>query len=583
MTDLPSQIPNESDLDWTAEGAPRSRRFDDIYFSREGGLDEARAVFLKGCGLPEAWAGRRRFTVAETGFGTGLNILALLDLWRAARPEGGHLSIFSVEAYPLARDEAERALAVWPELHDLTQALLARWPRRAPGFHRIDFPELGATLDLAIGEAEPSILDWSGAADAWFLDGFAPAKNPEMWRGEVLQAIAARSASGARLATFTVAGEVRRGLQAAGFAVAKAPGHGRKRERLEAVMPGGPAAEPPLPRIAIVGAGIAGAALARALKAAGTAPLVIDAGRGDAASGNPAAIAAPALDAGGGPRARFYAQAFARAVDLYRALGEAAVISGGVEQLALAERDPARFAAVMAGGLFAEGALAATKAGLMIEEGLVVRPRAITEAWLDGCERLSATVARLERAEAGWALRGEDGLIAEADLVFVAGGASAGALLGEDAPFTPVRGQASWAEGLEIDHARAWGGYACPMDGGFLFGATHQRGRVDRETLAEDHARNLETLAQALPEPAAAAGAQLLGGRASVRATTFDRMPAAGRTRREGVYLLGGLGSRGFCTAPVLAEHLTAMALGAPSPLPRTLQDLIVTARLQKI
>src|SRR5258708_10614955 len=113
-------LPPPAELDWTAEGAPRSRRFDDIYFSREGGLDETRAVFLRGCGLPDAWAGRRRFTVAETGFGTGLNILALLDLWRQARPPGGRLSIFSVEAYPLARDEAARALAAWPELAALS-------------------------------------------------------------------------------------------------------------------------------------------------------------------------------------------------------------------------------------------------------------------------------------------------------------------------------------------------------------------------------------------------------------------------------------------------------------------------------
>src|ERR1700760_1985771 len=114
-----SARPPSAELDWTAEGAPRSTRFDDIYFSREGGLEETRAVFLHGCGLPEAWAGRRRFTVAETGFGTGLNILALLDLWRRERPAGGRLSIFSVEAYPLARKEAERALAAWPDLADL--------------------------------------------------------------------------------------------------------------------------------------------------------------------------------------------------------------------------------------------------------------------------------------------------------------------------------------------------------------------------------------------------------------------------------------------------------------------------------
>src|ERR1700722_16016073 len=119
-----------------ADGLPRSRRFGDVYFSREGGLAESQAVFLAGCGLPGRWAGRRRFTVAELGFGTGLNVLALLDLWRAHRPAGGQLAIFSVEAEPLAGDEAARALAAWPELTDLAAPLLASWPGRRRGFHR---------------------------------------------------------------------------------------------------------------------------------------------------------------------------------------------------------------------------------------------------------------------------------------------------------------------------------------------------------------------------------------------------------------------------------------------------------------
>jgi tRNA 5-methylaminomethyl-2-thiouridine biosynthesis bifunctional protein len=571
------------ELDWTADGAPRSRRFDDIYFSREGGLEETRAVFLEGCGLPEAWDGRRRFTAAETGFGSGLNALALLDLWRRRRPAGARLSIFSVEAYPLTREEAARALAAWPELADLAAILTSRWPRRTPGFHRIDLPELDATLDLAIGEARWGIEAWSGAADAWFLDGFAPSKNPEMWRPEVLQAIAARSAPGARLATFTVAGSVRRGLQAAGFEVDKRPGHGAKRERLEARLGGEAPTDPKALRVAIVGAGIAGAALARAFRAPGIRPLVVDAGDDSAASGNPAALVTPALDAAGGPRAQFYAQAFARAVDLYEALGETAVVSRGVEQLARAERDPARFRAVLDSGLFGEGALTPTEYGLLFEEGLVIRPRVVTGAWLDGCERLKARVRRLERLEGRWRLHGEVGPIAEADVVVVAAGMGSGALIGKEAAFSPVRGQASWVLGLEIDHAAAWGGYACPMDGGVLFGATHDRGRINVDVSAEDHARNLKTLAEGLPDLAAAAEGQPLDGRAAVRATTFDRMPAAGALSEAGLYLLGGLGSRGFCTAPLLAEHLAAEAIAVPSPLPNSLKHLILTLRLEKI
>jgi tRNA 5-methylaminomethyl-2-thiouridine biosynthesis bifunctional protein len=408
-----------------------------------------------------------------------------------------------------------------------------------------------------------------------------------MWRPGVLQAIAARSAPAARLATFTVAGGVRRGLQAAGFTVDKRPGHGAKRERLEARFPGAVRPEPDPPRVAVIGAGIAGAALARAFRALGVRPLVVDAGGRDAASGNPAALVTPALDAGGGPRAQFYAQAFTRAVDLYQDLGEAAVIGRGAEQLVRAERDPARFQAVLDGGLFAEGALTRTEGGLMFEEGLVVRPRAVIEAWLDGCERVAGCVRRLERAPEGWRLHGEDGVIAEAELVAIAAGMGSGPLIGNAAAFAPVRGQASWALGLTLDHAVAWGGYACPMDmdglRGVLFGATHDRGRTDLETSPEDHARNLKTLAEGLPELAAAAQSRPLQGRAAVRATTFDRMPAAGALKESGLHLLGGLGSRGFCTAPLLAEHVAAEALGAPSPLPNFLTPLNITKRLEKI
>jgi tRNA 5-methylaminomethyl-2-thiouridine biosynthesis bifunctional protein len=569
-------------LSWTPEGAPRSGRFDDIYFSREGGLEETRAVFLDGCGLPEAWAGRQSFTAAELGFGTGLNVLALIQAWRAHRPPGGRLNIFSVEAFPLARNEAARALAAWPELADLSRTLINAWPRRAAGFHRIQWPDLGVTLDLAIGEALWGLEQWTGRADAWFLDGFSPAKNPQMWRPEVLAAVAARSAPGARLGTFTVAGAVRRGLREAGFTVDKRPGHGAKRERLEGRLAGEPGADGTERSVAVIGAGIAGAALARALCARGLEPLVIEAeDAGAGASGNPAALVTPALDAGGGLRAAFYAQAFARAVDLYRAT-PGAVIGEGTRQLAKAERDGRRFDAVIASGLFEDGALERTADGLLLRDGLWIRPRPVLDAWLAGGRRLQARAAGLERRDGQWAvLDGGGGEIARADAICVAAGAQTSALLGEAAPVTPVRGQASWARGLTLERAAAWGGYAIPMDGGVLFGATHDRGRTDTDILDEDHARNLATLAEGLADLAQAAAGLPLEGRAALRAATPDRMPIAGAVD-DGLYVLGGLGSRGFTTAPILAEHVAALLTVAPSPLPRQSTPLVDPRRLRK-
>ncbi|HUO22179.1 MAG TPA: FAD-dependent 5-carboxymethylaminomethyl-2-thiouridine(34) oxidoreductase MnmC [Caulobacteraceae bacterium] len=588
--------PVPDSLSWTAEGAPRSDRFDDVYFSVADGLRESRAVFLAGCGLPEAWRGRPHFTVGELGFGTGLNILALLDAWRSTRLAGQRLSIFSVEAYPMTAADAARALEAWPEVSDLAAQLLAQWPRRAPGFHRLDFPDLGATVDLAIGEAAWALDQWTGVADAWFLDGFSPAKNPQMWRDEVLEAVARRSAPGARLGTFTVAGAVRRGLDAAGFEVAKAPGYGRKRERLEGRRKGAPADAriPPPRRVAVVGAGVAGASLARAIRALGVEVTWIDAqGPGAGASGNPAALVSAALDAGSGPRARFYAQCLARAADLYNPLGEAAAGRPGLLQLERAPRDAARFDAVAASGVFDPIRLtrldrdgASTRLGrpaaagaLWLQDGLTVQPRRVIEAWLGEGKRVTGAVARLERTCEGWRATGADGaVLAEADALCLAAGAGARALW-PTLPLQPVRGQASWAAGPALDFAVAWGGYAAPMPDGVLFGATHDRDRADAGVDPLDHLRNLKTLAEALPDLAAALDPASLGGRASVRAATPDRMPLAGSLGPEGLFVLAGLGSRGFVTAPLLAEHVAALMTGAPSPLPAEARRLVDPGR----
>jgi tRNA 5-methylaminomethyl-2-thiouridine biosynthesis bifunctional protein len=576
-------------LDWTAEGAPRSQRFDDIYFSAADGLAESRAVFVQGCGLPEGWRGRPHFTVGELGFGTGLNILALLDAWRRGRTAGQRLSIFSIEAYPLTAEQAGRALAVWPELNDLAAQMLSQWPRRAPGFHRVTFPGLDASLDLAIGEAAWALDQWTGTADAWFLDGFSPAKNPQMWRPEVLGTLAAHSAPGARLGTFTVAGGVRRALEAAGFDIAKQPGHGGKRERLEGRCKGAPAGSS-TPRVAVIGAGIAGAALTRALSALGASPRVLEAeAPGARASGNPVALAAPALDAGGGARAAFYAQALARACDLYSALGAEAAVSRGHLQLAHVERDGRRFEAVKATGVFdparlqsLDAARAAERAGrplaedgLWFADSLVVRPSAVIGAWLGPAEIVRAQAAGLERRDGAWRVLDADGLVlVEADTVCIAGGIQARALLA-GLPLLPVRGQASWARTAGPDAAMAWGGYSAPFDGGVLFGATHDRGSEDRTVSEQDHRRNLASLAEVLPGLAADLAAGAVFGRAGVRAATPDRMPLSGALSEDGLYVLGGLGSRGFTTAPLLAEHIAALICSAPSPLPKDLQILV--------
>lgn len=584
----------DSPLTWTEDGQPRSALYGDVYFSAQDGLAETRAVFLEGCGLPDAWTGRRAFTVGELGFGSGLNILALLDLWRQTSPPHARLQIFSIEAHPMSAQEAARALAHWPELADLTELLISRWPGRARGFHRVDLPEARAVLDLAVMEVESALEAWGGQADAWFLDGFSPALNPAMWREEVLALVAKRSAPGARAATFTVAGAVRRGLQAAGFEIEKKPGHGRKRERLEARLASHPAPEPPVRRIAVVGAGIAGASAARALSALGCAPLLLEAeAPGAGGSGNPAALVTPRLDAGLGPLAALFAQALRRATTLYETVPDA-VIARSVLQLARSDRDAERFAKIARSDLFEPDALRVMPAeavtarlgeaaplALDMAAALVVEPARALEAWTTSVRR--AAVARLEPHEGGWTLRdAEGGLIAEVDGVILAAGQGTGDLWSEP-ELRPVRGQASWTAAPSPPPATAWGGYVIPTREGLLFGATHDRGDAGTEVRDADHTRNLASLTEALPIVAARLNTGVLEGRAAVRATTIDRLPLAGAApgAPAGLFLLTGFGSRGFCLAPLLAEHVAALALSAPSPLPGSLADLVDPLRFR--
>ncbi|MFN4295365.1 MAG: tRNA (5-methylaminomethyl-2-thiouridine)(34)-methyltransferase MnmD [Brevundimonas sp.] len=583
MTDAP-----DARLDWSEPGAPRSRRFGDVYYSMEDGLAESRAVFLEGCGLPDAWRGRSGFTVAELGFGTGLNIAALLHLWRESGATG-RLHVFSVEGFPVSRQDAARALSAWPDIAEDARALLTRWPDATPGFHRMDLPGWNATIDLFVGDVAQALAQWSGMADAWFLDGFSPALNPDMWSDAVLDGVAARSAPGARVATFTVAGAVRRGLTERGFEVHKRPGHGRKRERLEAALPG-KRADPGATRVAVLGAGVAGASMVRSLRALGLDPLVIaEATRG--ASGFPAALATPRLDVGDEELAQLFAQALERAGQLYDGVA-GAVVSRGVLRLEHGDRDAGRFDKVARQPIWGSAAMTRMDAarasgmlgeavrvgGLMMHDALTVRPPAILDAWLAGAPRVTARAARLERSGADWRVLGEAGeVLARAGAVVLAAGWGAAGL--GVAGLQPVRGQAGWADlaGAPAMGA-AWGGYAAPTGEGVLFGATHDRNDTDEAARDADDQRNLETLKAMLPQLAGRLGAGHIHRHAAIRATTRDRLPVAGRLE-EGLFVLGGLGSRGFTAAPLLADHVASLIADTPSPLPRALARRVAPDR----
>lgn len=214
-----------AEVTWTEDQIPISDRFDDPYYSLQNGVEETRHVFLAGNDLPARFV--PGFHIAELGFGTGLNMLTAWSVWE----QSGHttpLRFTSFEAYPMEPKDMRRALAVFPELTPWADRFLAQWAGDRCQLETLD-------LTVIVGDARQTLCDWQDKADAWFLDGFSPAKNPELWGADLMQQVADHTANGGTAATYTAAGFVRRGLEDAGFDVTRTPGYGRKRHMTRAV------------------------------------------------------------------------------------------------------------------------------------------------------------------------------------------------------------------------------------------------------------------------------------------------------------------------------------------------------------
>ncbi|MEO1040282.1 MAG: tRNA (5-methylaminomethyl-2-thiouridine)(34)-methyltransferase MnmD [Pseudomonadota bacterium] len=603
----------EPDLEW-AEGGPRSREAGDVYFSAEDGLAESRAVFLAGCGLPERFAPGAVFTIGELGFGTGLNALAVLDLWRRHRPAGARLHMVSLEARPFRREQARRALSAFPELAGLASRLLSQWPPPLKGLHRLHFDAEGFTLSVVHGAAPHAMEALEFAADAWFLDGFAPSANPDMWSGAVFAEIARLSKPGARAATFTVAGAVRRGLAEAGFTVAKRPGFGRKRERLEAVLnpDAGRTASgsqafprrtaPPGERIAVLGGGIAAASLVRAFARRGVSPTVFAAGGwSSGASGAPTGLLTPRLEAIDRPHARALLNAFDYARRLYGEHG--AFRDEGILRCARDPQGEARLkriasqldedfewlgadaAEARTGVKSGRGGLWMARAGRFDPTGLVTGLSGVQSV---RTERISS----LERLPAGWRLLDVERQTAfEADTLVLAGGAGMDRLAARlGLALETTAGHVILADGSPPSAPVAWGGYLAAAPGGVMLGATHIRG--SNPGLAEEADASLRAdLAAFAPSHAGALGATRSSW-AGVRAAMRDRLPICGPVPLLGadgaglpdqfaprLYVLSGFGARGFAHAPLLAEALVSDLLDEPAGLERSAREALHPAR----
>jgi tRNA 5-methylaminomethyl-2-thiouridine biosynthesis bifunctional protein len=558
--------------------------------------------------LPQGWAGVDQFAICELGFGTGLNVLAAWRAWKRARLPHALLHIFSIEAFPLASDDAARALAQFPELGNLSTQLLARWPVRAYAPQRLWFPDDSFALTLLTGEAETILPQMQGGFDAWFLDGFAPARNAGLWRRTIFQEMARLSKPNARAASFTVAGEVRRGLESAGFRVEKKPGFGAKRERLEARLEGAaPASNAPArtQRVAVLGAGIAGAATAAGLRRRGVETVVLDAASrlGAGASGNPAALVMPRLDRGGALREVLLA-AYLEAVAVYEAAG--AFFGRGVEQRAGTGKGRA-LADLLADPPLPEDWLAplADGAAWHARAGLV-DPQAAVTGMLDGATLMcDAPVAALERAGGGWILRAPDArALMKADRVVLACGPALTTFAA--AKFLPLqlsRGQIEWGAGRAPAHALTAASYVAPFRGGVLFGATFDNtSDLNADPDARSQALNLRALHKLAPNVAASLDLAKLRSRAGLRASTPDHAPIVGglpdahawfaanadaahgaapkyQPLHDGVFVLGGLGARGFTWAPLLGECLAGEICGEPPLLSAVAAAAIHPAR----
>ncbi|MFK7939779.1 MAG: tRNA (5-methylaminomethyl-2-thiouridine)(34)-methyltransferase MnmD [Roseovarius sp.] len=217
-----------AELEWRTGDVPVSTRFDDPYFSLDNGVAETAHVFLAGNGLPQRFVDG--FHIAELGFGTGLNLLCALQCWRQAGVPG-MLRFTSFEAYPMAPDDMLRAQSAFGALGDIAAECAPFW---SAGARQFELPDL--QFELIVGDARTQLPHWNGCADAWFLDGFSPAKNPELWDSALMAEVARFTAPNGTAATYTAAGFVRRGLEAGGFNVARQAGYGRKRHMTTARM-----------------------------------------------------------------------------------------------------------------------------------------------------------------------------------------------------------------------------------------------------------------------------------------------------------------------------------------------------------
>ncbi|SFC67308.1 tRNA 5-methylaminomethyl-2-thiouridine biosynthesis bifunctional protein [Polaromonas sp. OV174] len=617
--------------DGTAGGSPYSPRFGDRYRSELGGLEQAREVFLKGCGLPAAWASQPQWTILETGFGLGLNFLVSWAAWKADPQRPRLLHFVSTEAFPASAEDVLRSARTHPELLPLAQELQAQLWGLLPGMHRLVFEDGQLLLTLCIGDAKAMLREQSFAADSVYLDGFSPQRNPDIWDLHTFKAVARCCRRGTRVATWTVARSVRDALAQAGFVVEKVPGIPPKRDNLQGEY--NPAWEPkktrasPLRRTAsscvVIGAGLAGAAVAASLARRGWQVTVLDAADTPAAgaSGLPAGVLAPHVSPDDSLLSRLSrcgVRATLQQAGRWLQAGQDWSPSGVLEHCVEHERklphawQPEQAWASAAGDWtrlatpeqLAQCGLPPKAPALWHVQAGWIKPACLVRAWLSSpgvSWRGNAAVSQLTYQSGAWRVLDASGQeLAQAELVVLAAGHASRALAetAQDQPLAlqAIRGQVSWARHEPTEAGTAQALPAFPVNGhgslipafphaaglAWITGGTFERDKASADIKPQDHKQNFGKLQTLLPQAAQTLASQFdkldIQAWAGTRCATPSRLPALGPLQAPDLWLCSGMGSRGLSFAALCAELLAARLHAEPLPLEQRLAEALLPA-----
>lgn len=558
-----------AELEWDENGQPQSRLYGDVYFSRNAGMAETAHVFLQPNRLAERFADLgtdEQLVIGETGFGTGLNFLCAWALFERSACAQANLHFISVEKHPLSHDDLQRALALWPELKPQAQQLLDDYVAVSPGFQQFRFGRV--TLTLLVGDALDTLSSLDARVDAWFLDGFSPAKNPEMWQPELFAQLARLSAPGATLATFTSAGDVRRALKEAGFAVKRIPGFGQKWESLKGQFTGTPGAQakpwfarpshkPKQRKALVIGAGLAGCASAASLTARGWSVTLLERHEDIAqeGSGNPQGVLYLKLSAHGTTLSQLVTSGFGYTRRLLRNLQQGQDWDAcGVLQLAFDAKEVQRQAALA--DAFPPSLLHSVEreeaeqlAGVTLDDGGLFYPDAgwahppALCRWLISHPSIELIrhqhPLELRRVDDNWQALADDNVLAEAPVVTLAGAADVSRFTQSAwLPLKRIRGQITGLPATEQSAALRTvlcaKGYVAPSRNGLhTLGASFNFAESDPAPSAAEHRANLDMLEEISEDLYQRLNADTehldeLHGRVAFRCTSPDYLPIIG-------------------------------------------------------